>query len=63
MWMFLFRELDKKSLSARERINREYYRVKELLDGRVPTRMELFTYMDDNIYQYCMKACGRKFVP
>lgn len=51
----LFRELDKRSLSAREQINREYYRVKELLDGKVPTRMELFTYMDDDIYQYCMK--------
>lgn len=51
----LFRELDKKSLSVRERIQREYYRVKELLDGKVPTRMELFTYMDDDIYQYCIK--------
>lgn len=51
----LFRELDKKSLSARERISQEYYRVKELLDGRVPTWMELFTCMDDDIYQYCMK--------
>lgn len=29
--------------------------MKELLDGRVPTRMELFTYMDDDIYQYCIK--------
>lgn len=51
----LFRELDKKSLSVRERIQREYHRVKELLDGKVPTRMELFTYMDDDIYQYCIK--------
>lgn len=51
----LFKELDKKSLSVREQINREYYRVKELLDGKVPTRMELFTYMDDEIYQYCVK--------
>lgn len=50
----LFRELDKKSMSVRERIYQEYYRVKELLDGKVPTRMELFTYMDDDIYQYCM---------
>lgn len=50
----LFRELDKRSLSVRERIYQEYYRVKELLDGKVPTRMELFTYMDDDIYQYCM---------
>ncbi len=51
----LFRELDKKSLSVRERICQEYYRVKELLDGKVPTRMELFTHMDDDTYQYCMK--------
>lgn len=50
----LFRELDKRSLSVRERIYQEYYRIKELLDGKVPTRMELFTYMDDDIYQYCM---------
>lgn len=51
----LFREMDKKSLSIQERIKQEYYRVKELLDGKVPTRMELFTNMDDNIYEYCMK--------
>lgn len=51
----LFREMEKKTLSARERIVREYYRVKELLDNRVPTRMELFTYMEDGIYQYCMR--------
>lgn len=51
----LFKELDKKLLSVRERIRREFYRVKELLDGKVPSRMELFTYMDDDLYQYCMK--------
>ena len=51
----LFKELDKKSLSAKDRIRKEFYRVKELLDGKVPTRMELFTYMDDAVYQYCMK--------
>ena len=51
----LFREMDKKSLSIQERIKQEYYHVKELLDGKVPTRMELFTNMDDNIYEYCMK--------
>lgn len=51
----LFREMDKRSLSIRERITQEYYRVKELMDGKVPTRMELFTYMDDEVYQYCMK--------
>ncbi len=51
----LFRELDKKSLSAKEQIKKEYCRVKELLDGKVPTRMELFTHMDDDVYQYCVK--------
>lgn len=51
----LFREMDKKSLSIKEKIRQEYYRVKELLDGKVPTRMELFTNMEDDIYEYCMK--------
>ncbi len=51
----LFNEMDKKSLSVKEQIKREFYRVKELLDGKVPTRMELFTYMDDDIYQYCVR--------
>lgn len=50
----LFQELDKKSLTMKQRIRQEYYRVKELLEGKVPTRMELFTYMEDEIYQYCM---------
>lgn len=51
----LFKEMDKKLLSVKERIKQEFYRIKELLGGKVPTRMELFTYMDDDIYQYCIK--------
>ena len=51
----LFKELDKKTISIKERIHSEYYRVKELLDGKVPTRMELFSYMEDDVYQYCIK--------
>ena len=51
----LFQEMDKKSLSVKERIKQEFYRVKELLNGKVPSRMELFTYMEDDIYQYCIK--------
>lgn len=50
----LFQQLDKKSQSIREKIYRQYYCVKELLNGKVPSRMELFTYMDHEIYQYCM---------
>lgn len=51
----LFKEMEKKSLSAKERIVQEYYRIKELLENKVPTRMELFTYMEDEIYQYCIR--------
>lgn len=51
----LFKEMAKKELTIRELIRQEYYRVKELLDEKVPTRMELFTYMQDDIYQLCMK--------
>ncbi len=51
----LFRELDKRATSVKERIQKEFYRVKELLNGKIPTRMELFSYMDDEVYQYCMK--------
>lgn len=46
----LFAELDKKSMKVSEQIRREYYRIKEYL-GKRPSRMELFTYMDEDIYQ------------
>ena len=51
----LFREMEKKGLTIREIIRREYFRVKELLDEKVPTRMELFTHMEDDIYQMCVR--------
>lgn len=46
----LFSEMDKKHLKVRDQIRNEYYRVKELL-SRIPSRMDLFTYMDDDIYR------------
>ena len=46
----LFSEMDKKHLKVRDQIRNEYYRVKEFL-GRIPSRMDLFTYMDDDIYR------------
>ncbi len=46
----LFAEHDKKSMKVSEQIRREYYRIKEYLGTR-PSRMELFTYMDEDIYQ------------
>lgn len=49
----LFKQMDMKTLTMKEKINNEYSRIKELLEQR-PTRVELFTYMEDSIYQYCM---------
>ena len=46
----LFDEMDRRNLKIKDHIRMEYFRVKELL-GKVPSRMELFTYMDDDVYQ------------
>ena len=45
-----FAEMDKKHLKLKDQIVNEYFRVKELL-GRRPDRIDLFTYMDDGIYE------------
>ncbi len=42
--------MDTKHLKMKDRIRNEYFRVKNLL-GRRPSRIELFTYMDDEVYQ------------
>lgn len=49
----LFHEMEKRNQTIRDRIREEYFRVKELLE-KVPDRMELFTYMDDNVYELCI---------
>lgn len=49
----LFVEMDKKHLKVKDRIRNEFFRIKDLL-GRRPSRIELFTYMDDDIYQMAM---------
>ena len=46
----LFAEMDKKHLKLKDQIINEYFKVKELI-GKRPTRLDLFTYMDDNIYE------------
>ncbi|MDD7281448.1 DEAD/DEAH box helicase family protein [Floccifex sp.] len=51
----LFREMDKRTMSVKEQIRQEYYKVKEILNGKVPTRVELFTYMETEVYEYCLK--------
>lgn len=51
----LFERLERKSKGTKAQIRLEIERVSQLLDGRVPTRMELFTLMDDDVYQYCLR--------
>lgn len=46
----LFKEMDKKHLKVKDQIRNEYFRVKDML-GKGPSRIELFTYMEDDIYQ------------
>ena len=50
----LFAEMDKKHLKLRDQVINEYFRVKEFL-GKRPSRMDLFTYMDDNIYETAIR--------
>ena len=47
----LFAEMDKNHLKIKEQIVKEYFRIKENL-GHRPSRMDLFTYMDDDIYRF-----------
>ena len=46
----LFSEIDKKRLKLKDKIVNEYFRIKDLLE-KDPSRMELFTYMEDDVYQ------------
>ena len=50
----LFSEMDKRTLRVKDCIRGEYYRVKNLLE-KSPSRLELFTYMDDDVYQLAMQ--------
>ena len=49
----LFHEMAKKRAKKEERVRGEYFRIKEMLGGRVPARMDLFTYMEEEIFQLC----------
>ena len=46
----LFAEMDRKHLKLKDQVINEYFRVKDLL-GKRPTRLDLLTYMDNNIYE------------
>ena len=51
--------MDKKNQKVKDLVANEYYRVKEML-GRVPTRIDLFTYMEDDIYQLAITRSKEK---
>ena len=51
----LFREMENRNMTIRDIIQREYFRVKEVLGGKVPTRMELFSCMYGGVYELCIK--------
>ncbi len=50
----LFKEMDKKQIRLRDRIRSEYFRVKEQVEHR-PSRMNLFTYIDEETYQLAIE--------
>nr|WP_304173036.1 DEAD/DEAH box helicase family protein [Pseudobutyrivibrio ruminis] len=50
----LFNEMERKQKKLKDLINDEFYRVKDLI-GHRPSRLELFTEMDDEIYQLTLK--------
>ncbi len=51
----LFQEMDKQKQSLATKLDEEFDRIQGLLEGKVPSRMELFNYMDGSIYQQCLQ--------
>lgn len=49
----LFHEMAKRKVKKEELVREEYFRIKGLLEGKAPSRIELFTYMEDEIFQIC----------
>lgn len=57
----LFHEMAKKRAKKEDRVRDEYFRIKELLDGKTPSRMELFTLMEDEVLQICNEVKNSPF--
>ncbi|MBQ8305056.1 MAG: DEAD/DEAH box helicase family protein [Blautia sp.] len=53
----LFRQMEQKQRRIQDLVRDEYFRVKELL-GHRPTRLELFTYMDTDLYLMAISRSG-----
>lgn len=54
----LFQEMARREATKEELVHQEYCRIKKLLGEKIPSRVELFTYMEDEIFNICsgMKA-------
>lgn len=50
----LFAEMDRKGLKIKDQIDNEFLRIRDLLD-KVPTRIDFFTYADDQIYELMIR--------
>ncbi|MBD5559087.1 MAG: DEAD/DEAH box helicase family protein [Clostridia bacterium] len=50
----LFERLERAQQSVASRIRSSYLEIKERLGGRVPTRLELFNELDDEVYRFCL---------
>jgi type I site-specific restriction endonuclease len=53
----LFEQMEKKHRRLQEMVREEFYRVRDML-GHRPTRLELFTYMDADIYQMAVERAN-----
>lgn len=51
----LFEKMNNNQKAVKEIIFQEFKKVQELLHGKVPTRLELFEYMDADVYELCLK--------
>ena len=50
----LFQKMDRNQLKLKDHIREEYIRVRDNI-GRRPLRMDLFTYMDEDVYQLAIE--------
>lgn len=57
----LFHEMAKKGVKKDELVREEYFRIKWLLEGRIPTRMDLFACMEDDVYRLCSSMKNSPF--
>ena len=53
----LFEQMEKKHRRLQDMVREEFYRVRDML-GHRPTRLELFTYMDADIYQMAVERAN-----